>query len=77
MGKLDQIKAKKVLCSPDIEVEKMRRLSEYLGISFQIDYDIIDMDPRKITKNLRKAKEIANTITNRQKMGSLLKMCSF
>ncbi len=40
--------------SPDTEIEKMRKFGEYLGISFQINDDLLDMDSRKISENLGK-----------------------
>jgi len=40
--------------SPDTEVEKMRSFGEYLGISFQINDDLLDMGSRKISDNLGK-----------------------
>ncbi len=40
--------------STDQEIDKMRRFGEYLGISFQINDDLLDMDSRKISKNLGK-----------------------
>jgi heptaprenyl diphosphate synthase len=36
------------------EVEKMRRFGQYLGISFQINDDLLDMDGRKISQNIGK-----------------------
>ena len=33
------------------EVEKMRRFGQFLGISFQINDDLLDMDGRKISQN--------------------------
>jgi heptaprenyl diphosphate synthase len=36
------------------EVEKMRRFGQYLGISFQINDDLLDMDGRKLSRNLGK-----------------------
>lgn len=40
--------------SPAGEVEKMRKFGEYLGISFQINDDLLDMDSRKMSENLGK-----------------------
>ncbi len=36
------------------EVEKMRRFGQYLGISFQINDDLLDMDGRKLSQNIGK-----------------------
>ncbi|MFC2159600.1 polyprenyl synthetase family protein [Actinomycetota bacterium] len=36
------------------EVEKMRRFGQYLGISFQINDDLLDIDERKISQNIGK-----------------------
>jgi len=40
--------------SPEAEIEKMRKFGEYLGISFQINDDLLDMDSRKASKSLGK-----------------------
>ena len=40
--------------SAEAEIEKMRRFGQYLGISFQINDDLLDMDARKISQNLGK-----------------------
>lgn len=40
--------------SPEKEIEKMRKFGEYLGISFQINDDILDMDSMKVSENLGK-----------------------
>jgi len=40
--------------SPDAEIEKMRKFGEYLGISFQINDDLLDMDSRKVNEALGK-----------------------
>jgi len=40
--------------SSDAEIEKMRKFGKYLGISFQINDDLLDMDSRKISENLGK-----------------------
>jgi len=40
--------------SPDTEIEKMRKFGEYLGMSFQINDDLLDMDSMKISENLGK-----------------------
>lgn len=40
--------------STKAEIEKMRRFGQYLGISFQINDDLLDMDARKISQNLGK-----------------------
>jgi len=40
--------------SPKAEIEKMRKFGEYLGISFQINDDLLDMDSRKASKILGK-----------------------
>ncbi|TET48325.1 MAG: polyprenyl synthetase family protein [Actinomycetota bacterium] len=40
--------------SSEAEIEKMRRFGQYLGISFQINDDLLDMDARKISQNLGK-----------------------
>ncbi len=36
------------------EVEKMRRFGQFLGISFQINDDLLDMDEKKISQNIGK-----------------------
>lgn len=36
------------------EIEKMRRFGQYLGISFQINDDLLDMDGRKLSQNIGK-----------------------
>jgi heptaprenyl diphosphate synthase len=40
--------------SPEAEIEKMRKFGEYLGISFQINDDLLDMDSKKASKSLGK-----------------------
>jgi len=40
--------------SPEAETEKMRKFGEYLGISFQINDDLLDMDSMKVSENLGK-----------------------
>lgn len=40
--------------SPHAEIEKMRKFGEYLGTSFQINDDLLDMDSMKLSENLGK-----------------------
>jgi heptaprenyl diphosphate synthase len=40
--------------SPETEIEKMRKFGEYLGISFQINDDLLDMDSKKEGESLGK-----------------------